>query len=179
MLSLKSPFPFDLNESIVCGEAGDEEMFNSIVRTHPEGGNTTVTSPMTCTPHDPTNINTHDFANALAQHMEALEANNKVVQELMQSVAGLTAAIKGMHDKTKFRGTCANIKAHNKKMKRYRDYVIKYLASTKDKKATRGTLRRNLVKLESRFLSHVLKDLIENKQIVKTGTTYALVKNVD
>ena len=64
-------------------------------------------------------------------------------------------------------------------MKRYHDYAINYLTSTKDKKVTRGTLRRNLVKLESRFLSHVLKDLIENKQIVKTGTTYALVNNVD
>ena len=111
--------------------------------------------------------------------MEALEANNNVVQELMQSVTGLTAAITGMNDKTMFRGTCASIKAHNKKIKRYRDYVIKYLNSTKEKKATRGTLRRNLVKLESRFLSHVLKDLIENKHIVKSGTTYALVKNVD
>ena len=151
MLSMKSPFNFEVDESIVCGEAVNEEIFNSIVRNHLEGGNTTVISPMTCTPPDPTNINTHDFANALAQHMEALEANNKAVQELMQSVAHLTAAIKGMNDKTKFRSTCANIKAHNKKMKRYRDYVIKFLKSTKDKKATRGTLRRNLVYLESRF----------------------------
>ena len=44
---------------------------------------------------------------------------------------------------------------HTKKVKRYKDYVIKYLNLTKEKKATRGTLRRNLVKLESRFLSLV------------------------
>ena len=68
---------------------------------------------------------------------------------------------------------------HTKKVKRYKDYVIKYLNSTKEKKATRDTLRRNLVKLESRFLSLVLKDLIENKRIVKRGTTYALVQNDD
>ena len=66
----------------------------------------------------------------------------------------------------------------HKKVKRYKEHVLKYLNSTKEKKATRGTLRRNLVKLESRFLSLVLKDLIENKQIVKTGTMYALVNNV-
>ena len=124
-------------------------------------------------------MNAHELANALAHHLEALQSNNKAVQDLMQSVALLTAAIKGMNDKTKFRNTCANVKAHNKKMKRYRDYVIKFLKSTKDKKATRGTLRRNLVKLESRFLSHVLKDLIENKRLVKSGTTYSLVQNVD
>ena len=65
------------------------------------------------------------------------------------------------------------------KLKRYKDYVIKFLNLTKEKKATRGTLRRNLVKLESRFLSLVLKDLLENKRIVKRGTTYALVQNDD
>ena len=68
---------------------------------------------------------------------------------------------------------------HTKKVKRYKDYVLKYLNSTKEKKATRDTLRRNLVKLESRFLSLVLKDLIENKCIAKRGTTYALVQNDD
>ena len=68
---------------------------------------------------------------------------------------------------------------HTKKVKRYKDYVIKYLNSTKEKRATRDTLQRNLVKLESRFLSLVLKDLIENKCIAKRGTTYALVQNDD
>ena len=84
-----------------------------------------------------------------------------------------------MNDKTMFGGTCATIKAHNKNMKRYKDYVIKCLNSTKDKKATRGTLRRNFVKLESKFLSLVIKDLIESKRIVKRVTTYALVQNDD
>ena len=64
-------------------------------------------------------------------------------------------------------------------MKIYKDYVIKFLKLTKNNKTTRGTLRRNLGKLESRFLSHVLKDLIENKRLVKRGTTYSLVQNVD
>ena len=66
-----------------------------------------------------------------------------------------------------------------KKVKRYKEYVIKFLNSTKQKKATRGTLRRNLVKLESNFLSLVLKELIESKRIVKRGSTYALVQNDD
>ena len=115
MLSLKSgiksPFPFELDENI-CGETVNEEIFNSIVRN--EGGNTTITSPMTCTPPDVTNTNTPDFANALAQHMAALEANNNAVQELVQSVTGLTAAINCMTYKPVFGGTCATIKAHNK-----------------------------------------------------------------
>ena len=81
-----------------------------------------------------------DFANALQHH-------TNVVQDLVQSAEGLTAAIKLMKDKTVFKGTCATIKAHNKKLKRYKDYVIKFLKSTKQKRATRGTLRRNLVKL--------------------------------
>ena len=68
------------------------------------------------------------------------------------------------------------MKAHNKKVMRYKNYVIKFLKSTKQKRATRGTLRRNLVKLESRFLSIVLKELIENKSIEKKGQTYALVQ---
>ena len=57
--------------------------------------------------------------------------------------------------------------------------MIKFLNSTKEKKATRGTLWRNLVKLKSNFLSLVLKDLIDSKRIVKRGTTYALVQNDD
>ena len=79
MLSLKSPFPFELDNSIVCGEAANEKIFNSYLRNHPEGRNAIVTTPMTYTPPDLTNMNAHDFANALAQHMEALEANNKTV----------------------------------------------------------------------------------------------------
>ena len=105
-------FPgFDLDESI-GGEAAHEKFFNSIMRN--EGGNTTVTSPMTCTPPDVTNTNTHDFTNALEQHTAALEANNNVVRELLQSVAGLTEALNCVNDKAKFGGTCATIKAHKK-----------------------------------------------------------------
>ena len=125
MLSLKSgmksPFVFDLDKNI-GGETFDEQIFNTWVRN--EGGTTTVMSPMTCTPPDVTNPNMRDFANALQQH-------TNVVQDLVQSVAGLTAAINLMNDKTVFRGTCATIKAHNKKLKRYKDYVIKFLNSTK------------------------------------------------
>ena len=173
---MKSPFFFDLDKKIGW-DSVDEEIYNTFVRN--EGGNTTVTSPMTCTPHDVTNTNTHDFANALEQHTATLAANNNFVQELVQSVAGLTAAINCMNDKTVFRGTCATIKAHNNKVKRYKDYVIKFLNSTKQKKATRGTLRRNLVKLKSNFLSLVLKEIIESKRIVKRGSTCALVQNDD
>ena len=111
-IGIKSPFPpFELDENI-CGEVVHEKFFNSIVRN--EGGNTTVTSPMTCTPPDVTNTNTHDFAHALEQHTAALEANNNAVQELLQSVAGLTAALNYVNDKAKFGGTCATIKAHKK-----------------------------------------------------------------
>ena len=114
-IGMKSPFPgFELDENI-CGEAVHKKVFNSIVRN--EGVNTTVTSPMTCTPPDVTNTNTHDFANALEQHTAALEANNNAVQELVQSVAGLTVAMNCMNDKAKFGGTCATIKAHKKRLK--------------------------------------------------------------
>ena len=65
-------------------------------------------------------------------------------------------------------------------MKRYKDYVTTFLKSTKNKKATRSTLRSNLnSKLKSAFLSHVLKDLMEKKHIAKNGTTYSLVQNDD
>ena len=93
---MKSPFVFELDKNI-GGETVDKQIYNIFVRN--EGGNTTVTSPMTCTPHDVTNTNTHDFANALEQHTATLAANNNVVQELVQSVAGLTAAINCMNDK--------------------------------------------------------------------------------
>ena len=166
---MKSPFGFDLDKNI-GGETFDEQIFNTFVRN--EGGTTTVTSPITCTLPDFTNPNMRDFANAL-------QAHTYVVQDLVQSVKGLAVAIKLMKDKTVFKGTCASMKAHNKKLKRYKDYVIKFLKSTKQMKATRGTLRRNLVKLESKFLSLVLKELIETKRIVKKGSTYALVQNDD
>ena len=196
MLSLKSigKSPFELDNRDVFEEAANENFFNSCLGNHvnphllspPEvtGGNMAVTSPMPLTPPDPTggNLNArdaHDLASALAQHAEALASNNQATQELMQSVGHLTAAIKGMNNKTKYRNTSANIKTHNKKMKRYKDYITKFLKLTKNNKATRGTLRRNLGKLESTFLSHVLKDLIENKHLVKSGTTYALVQNND
>ena len=90
-----------------------EKLFNSIMN---EGGNTTV-SPMTLTPPDVTNKNTHDFTNALEQHTRALEANNNVVRDLLQSVAGLTEALNCVNDKAKFGGTCATIKAHKKSKK--------------------------------------------------------------
>ena len=173
MLSFKSrmnsPFSFELDKSI-GGESVDEQIYNTFVRS--EGGTATATSPMICTPPEVTNPNLRDFANALQEH-------TNVVSNLVQSVEGLTAAIKLMKDKKLFKGTCASMKAHNKKLMRYKDYVIKFLKSTKQKKATRGTLRRNLVKLESRFLSIVLKELIENKRIEKKGSTYALVQNDD
>ena len=154
----------------LCGEAFEEKVFNTWVRN--EGGTATVASPMTFTPPDVTNPNIREFANALREH-------TNVIQNLVQSVETLTAAIKLMKDKKLFKGTCASMKAHNKKLMRYKDYVIKFLKSTKQKKATRGTLRRNLVKLESKFLSLVLKELIESKRIAKRGSTYALVQNDD
>ena len=64
-------------------------------------------------------------------------------------------------------------------MKRYKEYITKFLKFTKNNKTTRGTLRRNLGKLELTFLSHVLKDLIKNNRLVKNGTTYSLVQNDD
>ena len=69
---------------------------------------------MTCTPTDVTNPNMRDFANALQEH-------TNVVKDLVQSVEGLTAAIKLMKDKTVFKGTCATMKAHNKKVMRYKN----------------------------------------------------------
>ena len=172
MLSLKSGIksPYVLDLPPLGGETFEEEVFNTWVRN--EGGTATATSPMICTPPEVTNPNLRDFANTLQEH-------TNVVSNLVQSVEGLTAAIKLMKDKKLFKGTCASMKAHNKKLMRYKDYVIKFLKSTKQKKATRGTLRRNLVKLESRFLSIVLKELIENKRIEKKGSTYALVQNDD
>ena len=79
---------------MVYGEAANENIFNSCLGNHvnthllspPEGGNMTVTSPMTFTPPDPTNMNAHDaheLANALAQHVEALESNSNTTQDLM------------------------------------------------------------------------------------------------
>ena len=102
---MKSPFGFDLDKNI-GGETFDEQIFNTFVRN--EGGTTTVTSPITCTLPDFTNPNMRDFANAL-------QAHTYVVQDLVQSVEGLAAAIKLMKDKTVFKGTCASMKAHNKK----------------------------------------------------------------
>ena len=162
-----SPLDFDM-APLLGGETFNEQVFNNLLRN--EGGTATETSPMTCTTPDVTIPNWRDFANALQDHTNAIGT-------LVQSVEGLTAAIKLKNDKKLLKGTCASMKAHNKKLVRYKDYVIKFLKSTKHKKATRGTLRRNLVKLESRFLSIVLKELIENKRIEKKGSTYALVQN--
>ena len=170
MLSLKSGIKSPFSFPPLGGETFEEEIFNTWVRN--EGGTATVASPMTCTPPDVTNPNMREFANALREH-------TNVVQNLVQSVETLTVAIKLMNVKKVFQGTCATMKAHNKKVMRYKNYVIKFLKSTKQKRATRGTLRRNLVKLESRFLSIVLKELIESKSIEKKGQTYALVQNDD
>ena len=172
MLSLKSGMksPYVLDLPPLGGEAFEEEVFNTWVRN--EGGTATAASPMTLTPPDVANPNIREIANALREQTD-------VVQKLVQSVESLTAAIKLMKDKTVFKGTCATMKAHNKKVARYKNYVIKLFKSTKQRKATRGTLRRNLVKLESRFLSIVLKELIESKSIEKKGQTYALVQNDD
>ena len=131
-----------------------------------------MASPMTLTPPDVANPNIGEIANAL-------RANTDVVQQLVQSVKTLTAALNLMKDKTVYKGKCATMKAHNKKVVRYKNYVIKFLRGTKKGRATRGTLRRNLVKLESRFLSLVLKELVDNKTIEKKGQVYALVQNDD
>ena len=170
---MKSPYDFDVGDNI-CGEAISEEIFNTFVRN--DGGSTRNTSPMICTPPDPTNTNTHNFENVLADNTRALQTATNAVRELTQSVESLITTMNSMNN---FRGTGDTIKAHSKKLKRYKDYVIKFLNTTKEKKATRGTLRRNLVKLESRFLSLVLKDLVQSKRVVKRGTTYALVQNDD
>ena len=58
-------------------------------------------------------------------------------------------------------------------------YITNFLKSRKNRQASRDTLRRNLGKLESTFLTHVLKDMIENNRIVKKGTTYSLLQNDD
>ena len=63
-------------------------------------------------------------------------------------------------------------------MKRYKNYVTSFLKSTKNKKTSRSSLRRNLnSKIDSAFLSHVVKDLTENKHIAKDGNTYSLVQH--
>ena len=154
----------------LAGETFEEQVFNTWARN--EGGTATVASPMTLTPPDVANPNIGEIASAL-------RANTDVVQQLVQSVKTLTAALNLMKDKTVYKGKCATMKAHNKKVVRYKNYVIKFLKSTKQGRATRGTLRRNLVKLESRFLSIVLKELIDNKTIEKKGQVYALVQNDD
>ena len=93
MLSFKSgmnsPFGFELDKNI-GGESVDEQIYNTFVRN--EGGTATATSPMICTPPEVTIPNLRDFANALQEH-------TNVVSNLVQSVEGLTAAIKLMKDK--------------------------------------------------------------------------------
>ena len=64
-------------------------------------------------------------------------------------------------------------------MKQYKEYITDFLKSKKNKQASRDTVRRNLGKLESTFMTHVLKDMIENKRIVQKGTTYLLLQNDD
>ena len=147
-------------------ESFGEHFFNEFVKN--EGATTTVASPMT--PPDFANPNISEISNAL-------RANTDVVQQLVQTIKTLTAALNLMKDKTVHKG--ASMKAHNKKVVRYKNYVLKFLRGTKNGRATRGTLRRNLVKLESRFLSLVLKELVELNSIEKKGQVYALVQNVD
>ena len=113
----------------------------------------------------------------MSEISNAIRANTDVVQQLVQTIKTLTAALNLMKGKTVHKGT--SMKAHNKKVVRYKNYVIQFLRGTKKGRATRGTLRRNLVKLESRFLSLVLKELVENKTIEKKGQVYALVQNDD
>ena len=145
-----------------------EQVFNDWVKN--EGTTPTVASPMTLTPPDFANPNMSEISNAI-------RANTDVVQQLVQTIKTLTAALNLMKGKTVHKGT--SMKAHNKKVVRYKNYVIKFLRGTKKGRATRGTLRRNLVKLESRFLSLVLKELVDNKTIEKKGQVYALVQNDD
>ena len=173
MISLKagmeSPFLSGMDKISLpplTDERFEEQFFNDWARN--EGATATVASPMT--PPDFANPNISEISNAL-------RANTDVVQELVQTMKTLTASLNLMKDKTVHKG--ASMKAHNKKVVRYKNYVLKFLRGTKNGRATRGTLRRNLVKLESRFLSLVLKELVELKSIEKKGQVYALVQNDD
>ena len=172
MISLKAGMetPFfsgmdKFNVPPLTDESFGEHFFNEFVKN--EGATTTVASPMTPPDLAP---NFSEISNALRAHMD-------VVQDLVQTMKSLTASLNLMKDKTVHKG--ASMKAHNKKVVRYKNYVLKFLRGTKNGRATRGTLRRNLVKLESRFLSLVLKELVENKSIEKKGQVYALVQNDD
>ena len=95
---MKSQFPFDLTDSVVYGEAVDENHNNNNFRndanrispTPPEhpGGDV---SPLAWTPNGG---DANDLASALTQHTEALKSNQQETQLLVESVAKLTAAIK-------------------------------------------------------------------------------------
>ena len=110
---------FKLTNSVVYGEEADENYINNCLRDdvnplslsppeHP-GGNM---SPLTWNPNGG---NANDLASALKQHTEALKSNHQETQLLVQSVAKLTAAIKGLEHGTKSRNNTVNIKSHNKK----------------------------------------------------------------
>ena len=112
MLSMKSPFNFDVDDNIY-GESMSEEIFNTFVRN--DGGSTRNTSPMICTPPDPTNTNTHYSENVLADNTRALQTATNAVRELTQSVESMITTMNSMNN---YRGTGDTIKAHSKKLKR-------------------------------------------------------------
>jgi len=190
MRSFNSPCPFKLTDKDVLGRNdifgfGGEEVGknhnnnnfgNNVPRflTPPEGqGGDDISFSW-----DPNNGDANNnFSGALKEHTEELKSNRKAIQVLSESVATLNATIKAFDHDQMSRNSMVHRKSQNKKFKRYKDHVISFLTSTKNKKATRCTLRRNLnSKLDSGFLSHVLKDLVENKHIAKDGNTYALVQ---
>ena len=186
MRSFNSPFPLDELTDIdvfgVGGEAVGENHNNNNFRNNvpqfltPPEQQGEDDSSLPWTPND--GDANKNFARALKQHTEELKSNQKATQVLAESVAKLNETIKALDHERMSRNSTVHRKSQNKKFKRYKDYVISFLTSTKNKKATRCTLRRNLnSKLNSGFLSHVLKDLTDNKHIAKDGNTYALVQN--
>ena len=177
MRCLKSPSLLDLFDTDIFGVRGEavgKNHYNNNIKndvihqlTPPEQPGEDV-SPLTWNQNGG---DANDMTSALIKHTE-------VTQLLVETVEKLTAAIEVFRHGTVSRDDTVHRKSHNKKFKRYKNYVTSYLKSTKNKKATRCTLRRNLnSKIDSHFLSHVLKDLVDKKHIAKDGNTYALMQN--
>ena len=170
---MESPFRVEMdnfNFATLTGtdETFDENVFNDWVKN--PGNTQTVGSPVTLTQPEFAIPNMNDIS-------DSINENTNVLQKLVQTLEALTAAIDLLKGKTAHQGL--SMKAHDRKVVRYKHYILKFLRGTKKGRATRGTLRRNLVKLESRFLSRVLKEMVQNKTIDKKGQVYALVQNGD
>ena len=165
MRSFNSPCPLKLTDKDVLGRNdifgfGGEEVGenhnnnnfgNNVPRflTPPEGqGGDDISLPWTLKDGNANN----NFSGALKEHTEELKLNRKAIQVLSESVATLNATIKAFDHDQMSRNSIVHRKLQNKKFKRYKDHVMSVLTSTKKKKATRCTLRKNLSsKLNSGF----------------------------